>query len=413
MFEKYLVTGGSGPVGKLVTNVLLENGLNVRVLIGPEDSQAAYEGKNVEIFRGEIFDKDSLKDFFTLDNPRTACVIHTEEVVSISSQPNLNMRRINVSGSQNVVDQCIKYKIGKIVALGSAYALNPDNSTENAVLHFDRTKVEGDYARSKAEAGAYIVEKISLNRLNAVILLPTFIIGPGFPDDYEMNKILERFLESGVPTIKGGHAFVDIRDVANALVSLTENGQVGGCYILNGEYKSADDFFTVVSATSPKEVQVRKAPKWIMRRSLSRFADTYYRISKKDNPKEVYALFMNMPDQRFNSTVQDLLPAKEVIGIHDSLNYVLNGIEELMPKPAPAEEEKAPAETEAKTEDAAGAAEVTVPAEAGEPEVPEAAEEKAEAAVQKMEDIADTVAAEVPETADIPDVPDIPEAPEI
>ena len=256
MYQTYLVTGALKPVGRLVTKMLVESGNNVRILVDEDADLSPFEGMKVEVFRGEVFDKDSMKAFFTLEDPRQCAVIHTEEIVDSSDRTNLNMRRVNVTGTQNVVEQCLKTKIARFVWLGSAYALNPEASLENSVLHFDRTKVEGEYARSKAEAGAYIIEKVSLNKFNAVMLLPTFIIGPGFDKDSDMNVILKKYLENGVSTIKGGHAFVDVRDVASGLLALSENGKVGGCYVLNGEHRSTDEFFEDVKKAGGIEKRV-------------------------------------------------------------------------------------------------------------------------------------------------------------
>lgn len=326
MYAKYLITGAHKPVGKLCAKLLCEAGCSVRILVPPETDVSDFDGMNIEIFYGEIDEKDSMKPFFKLDEARQSVVIHTDEEVSISEQTNIAMRRVNFLGTQHIVEHCIKNKIARFVYLGSAYALNPANGLENAVLQFDRNVVEGDYAKSKAEAGAYIIEKVSINKFNAVILLPTFIIGPGFSDNYDMNKILKGYLEHGVATVHGGHAFVDVRDVAQALLALAENGQVGGCYILNGEYKSANDFFAAIKDVSGSEKDVKKMPKWMMSKSLGKFVDTYYRITKKDNPKEVYALFRNCPDVQFSNTVSDLMPDAQVRSVHESMTDVLKSV---------------------------------------------------------------------------------------
>lgn len=326
MYQTYLVTGAAQPVGRLVTKMLVESGNNVRILVDEDADLSAFAGMNVEVFRGEVFDKDSMKPFFTLDDPRQCAVIHTEEIVDSSDRTNLNMRRVNVTGTQNVVEQCLKNKIARFVWLGSAYALNPGASLENSVLHFDRRMVEGEYARTKAEAGAYIIEKVSLNKFNAVMLLPTFIIGPGFDADSDMNVMIKNYLEKGISTIEGGHAFVDVRDVAAGLLALSENGKVGGCYILNGEHRSTDEFFEDVKKAGGIEKDVKPVPRWMMSKSMAKFVDTYYRITKKDNPKEVYALFANNPDMVFNSTMGDIMPEATTRTVSDSIGDALNGV---------------------------------------------------------------------------------------
>ena len=323
MYEKYLVTGAKDPVGRLVVQTLLAEGCQVRVLVPPESDYSLFRGMGAELAEGEIFDRDSLKEFLAVEDPRKSAVIHTEEILSISNDKNLNMRRINVAGAQNVIDMAMRAKIGRFVYLGSAYSLDPDSALSGEKVHFDRTKADGDYAASKAEASAYLMEKIAVNKFNASLLLPTFIIGPGFSEDYDMNKILKKYLEKKVSTVSGGHAFVDVRNVATALVAVCENGEPGGAYILNGEYKSSQDFFAEVSKQSGSE-QVKEMPKWTQSKSMDKLVNTFYRVTKKDNPKEVYALFMNSPEANYESTVSGILPDSEVRKVHDSLVDVLS-----------------------------------------------------------------------------------------
>ena len=322
LYQKYLVTGAKDPVGRLVVQMLLAEGAQVRVLVPPESDYSLLKGMGAEIAEGEIVDKDSLKDFLTVEDPRHSAVIHTEEIRSISNNKNMDMRRTNVAGAINMIDMSMRAKIGRFIYLGSAYSLDPDTAMSGGKVEFDRTKVDGDYAVTKAEASAYLMEKITLNKFNAALLLPTFIIGPGFSEDYDMNKILRKYLENKVSTVSGGHAFVDVRNVASALVAVCENGETGGTYILNGEYKSAQEFFSEVTATSGAEM-VKEMPKWAQSKSMDKWVSRFCRITKKDNPKEVYALFMNNPDANYESTVDAILPESEVRKVHDSLVDVL------------------------------------------------------------------------------------------
>lgn len=322
LYQKYLVTGAKDPVGRLVVQMLLAEGAQVRVLVPPESDYSLLKGMGAEIAEGEIVDKDSLKDFLTVEDPRHSAVIHTEEIRSISNNKNMDMRRTNVAGAINMIDMSMRAKIGRFIYLGSAYSLDPDTAMSGGKVEFDRTKADGDYAVTKAEASAYLMEKITLNKFNAALLLPTFIIGPGFSEDYDMNKILRKYLENKVSTVSGGHAFVDVRNVASALVAVCENGETGGTYILNGEYKSAQEFFSEVTATSGTEM-VKEMPKWAQSKSMDKWVSRFCRITKKDNPKEVYALFMNNPDANYESTVDAILPESEVRKVHDSLVDVL------------------------------------------------------------------------------------------
>jgi len=326
MAVKYLVSGGEGALGKTVISMLLQRGEKVRILMSElSDTRIYRNNPNIEICYGISTDKDSMIEFFDLEDPRSAVLFHTDEYVSLSDATNLTMRRVNVIGAENIVDMCLKRKVGKLVYLSSAYALNPEVKGEDITIHFDRNKVEGEYAKSKAEAAAYVMEKVSLNRLNAVMVLPTFIIGPGYSEDYEINKVLNSYLNNGtIPPKEGGRAFVDVRDVANAMLTLADKGEPGAGYIVSGDYKTSGEFFQDVNEIKGNDAPVKTASKLVMSKSLAKLVDFYYKITHKENPKEAYTLFSDNPDARFEDNSKGILP-ELTISFKDSLKDTIEG----------------------------------------------------------------------------------------
>ena len=326
MSVKYLVSGGEGALGKTVISMLLQRGEKVRILMSElSDTRIYRNNPNIEICYGISTDKDSMREFFELEDPRSAVLFHTDEYVSLSDSTNLTMRRVNVIGAENIVDMCLKRKVGKLVYLSSAYALNPEVSGEEITIHFDRNKVEGEYAKSKAEAAAYVMEKVALNRLNAVMVLPTFIIGPGYSEDYEINKVLNSYLNNGtIPPKGGGRAFVDVRDVANAMLTLADKGEPGAGYIVSGDYKTSGEFFQDVNDIQGIEKPVKTASKLVMSKSLAKLVDFYYKITHKENPREAYTLFSENPDARFEDNSKGILP-ETTISFKESLNDTIKG----------------------------------------------------------------------------------------
>lgn len=345
MSVKYLVSGGEGALGKFVISMLLERGEKVRILMSElSDTRIYRNNPNIEICYGISTDKDSMKEFFELEDPRSCVLFHTDEYVSLSDSTNLTMRRVNVIGAENIVDMCLKRKIGKLVMLSSAYALNPEVTGDNLTIHFDRNKVEGEYAKSKAEAAAYVMEKVALNKLNAVMVLPTFIIGPGYSEDYEINKVLSSYIKNGtVPPKEGGRAFVDVRDVANAMLTLADKGEAGAGYIISGDYKTSGEFFKDVNEIQGIDAPVKTASRLVMSKSLAKLVNFYYKISHKENPREAYSLFNENPDARFEDNSKGILP-ENVISFKESLSDTISGAQHGGTQAASAAVPKAPTE---------------------------------------------------------------------
>ena len=328
MSVKYLVSGGEGALGKIIVSLLLERGEKVRVLASELSDTSIYRGNpNIEIKYGISTDKDSMKEFFDLEDPRSAILFHTDEYISLTDKTNLTMRRVNVIGAENVADMCLKRKIGKLVYLSSAYAINPEAVPDGLKMNFNRNQVDGEYAKSKADAAAYIMERVTLNRLNAVMVLPTFIIGPGYSEDYEINKIISSYLKNGTrPPKEGGHAFVDVRDVANAMLALADKTvEPGSGYIISGEHKTSSQFFADINETQGIDAPVKTASKFVMSESMKKFVDFYFRITHKENPREVYTLFRDNPETKFSSNSEGVIP-ESTIDFKSSLSDTISGV---------------------------------------------------------------------------------------
>lgn len=328
MSVKYLVSGGEGALGKIIVSLLLERGEKVRVLASELSDISIYRGNpNIEIKYGISTDKDSMKEFFDLEDPRSAILFHTDEYISLTDKTNLTMRRVNVIGAENVADMCLKRKSGKLVYLSSAYAINPESVPDGLKMNFNRNQVDGEYAKSKADAAAYIMERVTLNRLNAVMVLPTFIIGPGYSEDYEINKIITSYLKNGTrPPKEGGHAFVDVRDVANAMLALADKTvEPGSGYIISGEHKTSSQFFADINETQGIDAPVKTASKFVMSESMKKFVDFYFKITHKENPREVYTLFRDNPETKFSSNSEGVIP-ESTIDFKSSLSDTISGV---------------------------------------------------------------------------------------
>jgi len=237
MFHTYLVTGASGFLGRAVLAELKKKGARIRALVMENDPLAAELPEGVSVIYGDVCDDTSLEQFFSGADSGT-CVIHCAGVVSVASRPGDRIYRVNVGGTNNILRYSEKSGIGKIVYVSSVHAIpeKPKGTeiTEDAV--FSPNIVRGDYAKSKAIATSLVFDAASRG-LNASVVFPSGIIGPGDVGKGSITTMLLSFLAGKLPVaVKGGYDFVDVRDVAAGIVSCAEQGQPGHGYILSGEY---------------------------------------------------------------------------------------------------------------------------------------------------------------------------------
>ena len=250
MFHTYLVTGASGFLGRAVLAELKKKGAQVRALVMKNDPLAAELPEDVSVVYGDVCDAGSLEHFFFGADER-ACVIHCAGIVSVASRPGERIYRVNVGGTNNILRHCEKAGVGKLVYVSSVHAIpekpKGTENTEDAV--FSPELVRGDYAKSKAIATALVFEA-SDRGLNASVVFPSGIIGPGDVGKGSITNMLLSFLAGKLPVaVNGGYDFVDVRDVAAGIVSCAEQGQPGHGYILSGEYATIRDILNAAKET--------------------------------------------------------------------------------------------------------------------------------------------------------------------
>ena len=242
MFHKYLVTGASGFLGRTLLAELKEKGAEVRALVIENDPLAKDLPNWVSVVYGDVCDDVSLERFFSGADGKT-CVIHCAGIVSVASRPGDRIYRVNVGGTNNILRHCEKSGVGKLVYVSSVHAIpeKPKGTeiTEDAV--FSPDMVRGDYAKSKTIATSLVFEAASRG-LNASVVFPSGIIGPGDVGKGSITNMLLSFLAGKLPlAVKGGYDFVDVRDVAAGIVACSEHGEPGHGYILSGQYATIRD----------------------------------------------------------------------------------------------------------------------------------------------------------------------------
>ncbi len=268
MYQNYLVTGATGFLGRAVVQLLLVHSCRVLALVMESDPLAYVLPKNVAVFYGDLTDRDSLQDFFAAGG-ENFCVLHCAGIVSIASKPSEEVYSVNVQGTQNIISLCREFGAGKLICVGSVHAL-PEKSVPETITEtqqFDPDAVDGDYGKSKAMAAALVLEAAQ-NGLNANVVLPSGLLGPGDLACGNMTRMLLTFCRGGLPIgVKGGYDFVDVRDAAAGILACAERGKAGECYILSGHYASIQDIFTQAAS-----LLGRKAPKLYVSAALAKCA---------------------------------------------------------------------------------------------------------------------------------------------
>ncbi len=284
MNVKYLITGAAGHLGSAVVNELKETGRrNIRVLVMPGDKTAEKLPDDIEKVEGDILDISALNTFFDVDDGTRLVVIHCAGIVTTSMKFSRKVYDVNVNGTRNIVDQCLFNNVSKLIYVSSIHAMPtlPDGQTMKEIEHFDPSRVVGPYAKTKAEATAYVREAV-YHGLDATIVYPCGIVGPY--DQGKTNNITEliiEFCKGKMPIgIKSRFDFVDVRDVARGIVAAAHLGRKGEGYILGNRQVSVPEMFELLHKETGKKRTRFFAPMWLARAGLP-FSALFYKLKRR------------------------------------------------------------------------------------------------------------------------------------
>ena len=249
MTTLYLITGATGHVGTVLVRELLRRGGKVRALILPGDEKKLPAG--VEYTEGDITKPETMKSFFSR-KARTEdtgfdrlILIHCAAIITVATAKDPRIYQTNVTGTENVMRLARQNNVDRIICLSSVHAIpeKPKGEVITEVAAFSPEKVDGQYAKTKAEA-ANIVLGYARQGLNVSIVHPSGVIGPGdLLMKNHMIRVLRDMASGRIPVaVQGGYDFVDSRDVAAGIIACVEKGRAGECYILSGHFTRTDIF---------------------------------------------------------------------------------------------------------------------------------------------------------------------------
>lgn len=303
MKEIYIITGAAGFLGNNIIRKLQKyEDAEVRALVLPGDKTPSLAGLNCRIYYGDVTKKDTLEEIFRTEESAAVFVIHCAAVVYIKSKPNPAVYEINVNGTKNVIEKVLE-KNAKLVYVSSVHAIPecPNRQVITETRDFDPDKVEGDYAKTKAEIARFILKAVEEKNLNACIVHPSGIIGPY---DFGSSHLTQLIIDCANGTlkacVKGGYDFVDARDVAEGIISACRLGKKGECYILSNRYFEVRELLDTITATLGIGKIKTVLPMWLARLTAP-LSEMYYSILKRPPLYTKYSMYTLTSNANFSN----------------------------------------------------------------------------------------------------------------
>jgi nucleoside-diphosphate-sugar epimerase len=240
------VTGGSGFIGGALIRRLRDEGWDVRALARSAGSAGAVRALGAEAVSGDLEDPRALAE----GAKDCEFAFHAAAKVEDWGDP-AEFERLNVAGTQNVLDACRAAGVRRIVHVGTEAALMAGsplvNVDENAPLRPDSPVL---YSSSKAKAELR-VRAANREGLETVVVRPRFVWGRG---DTTLLPALTELVRAGrFRWVGGGRHLTATTHVDNTVEGLwlgATRAPAGGVYfVTDGEPVVFRDFVTRMLAT--------------------------------------------------------------------------------------------------------------------------------------------------------------------
>ena len=265
-----LVTGSTGLVGSHLIYQLISKGEEVCALKRKSSSTTlvkkvfSWYAKDhetlfdkIQWIDGDLLDYDSL--IYAMKD--VDYVYHTAAVVSFNAADKERLMLTNVTGTANIVNAALETKIKKLCYVSSVAALGRAGNNQITTETTEWKDIQGlsNYSHSKHSAEMEVWRGIA-EGLNAVIINPTIILGPGKWEEGSVKMF--KTVYKGLMFYTGGrNGYVDVNDVAKAMILLMEGNFTKERFLITSENIWYKDLFTwMAEALKVKAPKLKAGP---------------------------------------------------------------------------------------------------------------------------------------------------------
>jgi len=260
------VTGATGFVGGYLVPLLLRSGWRVRLLARRAERAAHLEAPGVEVVPGDLSAGDEQFQSWLYG---VEAVFHLAALYRFGVASTGPMEEANVEGTRRVIAAARAAGIKRLVHCSTVGCYGDSGTEVRDESHYDPHSVAAlPYTRTKRAAHELVLQAAA-DGLDAVIVSPTGIFGPGD------RSIIGRFVDFAVRGwLKVGFyrdsrmGFVHVEDVAAGLLAALERGQRGRDYILVTRTTSLGEVLAEVAELAGHSAPWWWLPPWMVRLSL-------------------------------------------------------------------------------------------------------------------------------------------------
>lgn len=263
MMPTVLLTGATGFLGSHLAHELLRRGYAVRALARPSSNRHLLANLPIEWITGDLGQPDRVQ------KAAVGCdsIIHAAALATVNPARNPALWTVNEGGTRHLLEAARRADVSRFVYVGTANVFGfgtkaqPGDETKSSA----GTRYGLDYMDSKRAATRLVEQTVRDWGLPAVLIHPTFMLGPmdSKPTSGQLLLELCRGRLIGYPA--GGKNYVHVSDVSIAIVNALTTGQIGGSYIAGNQNLTYREAFALMA-----DVMQVSPPRWPIPPALAR-----------------------------------------------------------------------------------------------------------------------------------------------
>ena len=262
---KVLVTGGAGFIGSHVVDRLMDMGHQVVVVDDFRSGRPSNLPPDVPVYRTDI-STPALEEVFRKERPDLVCHYAAQISVQLSMQDPLEDADTNVRGSLNLLQNCVRYGVRKVVYTSSGGAIYGEPlhlpCDENHPVH-----PLAHYGVSKYAVENYLYVYRQSYGLDYTVLRLSNVYGPRQDPFGEAGvvAIFSQAMLQGKPMIINGNGeqerdFLYVKDVVEASITALEAGSGEAFNIGTGRGASVNEIYSLLKKVADYPSEASHGP---------------------------------------------------------------------------------------------------------------------------------------------------------
>ena len=225
-----LITGGAGFIGSTLADKLLKENNKIFVIdnfndyydvrLKERNVSVNLENPNYKLYRGDICDRELVKNIFAENKIDTVVHIAARAGVRPSLEDPLEYIRSNIDGTINILENMKKAEVKKIV-FASSSSVYGNCKAEKFSEDLKVTEPISPYAATKSSCEQFLYTYSKLYGINAVCLRFFTVYGPKQRPDLAIRKFIELIeKDEPIPVYGDGTTMRDYTFIEDIVVGI-------------------------------------------------------------------------------------------------------------------------------------------------------------------------------------------------